>query len=574
MQNNKVKKYLIKMFLIFILIFIGLIIIMKPTKKNVNTIGYENIDFTDNKYGLYLSSCHAEIDNDYFKLNNFYDEAIKQTGSDFLGKSFILKVASNDEENAIKEAKKEIEKNPHNIIPVIYLSFIEFKNGNYQQSYDLLNNIKNKKDTFIIKLLKGWNLIALNENDKAMDLLETEINNPAFDNIILMNLGAMAELSNQDSYADELYQEALTTKLNLYDIEVIANYYLKKNQKQKAIDILNEYYTKTQDSISTYALLESIKSNKYKVQNFTLNDYMAKALFDLSNIMLILFPKNFDIYLMYLNMVLDLNPNLYMAQLMKAEVYKNNNKFDYYKDMINLIPDTSYINLINKINYAQYLLKRDIHTNEAIDILKNLIKEYPDVLQLYQVLGNYYKKQDDYDKALFYYTEGIKREVNNPTLKAELYYLRSIIYDNLNKKDKTQEDLKESLKLNTKNHIVLNYYAYFLLRNDIDIKEGFSFAERAMTYEPLNPYYLDTYGYAYYKQEKYDDAIKMFEYAKSIKPKNAVIINHLGDAYWKVGRKEEAKYEWKKAISYLTNEKEDEGLNETILQNKIHFGLN
>lgn len=574
MQNKNLKKYIRKLIFTFILILIVLSLFIHPVRNIEKTGNYDSIYNKDNKYGLYLSSFRAEIMGDYLNLNNIYSEAVSQNKRDFLGKSFIINAIQNNEKEAIIDAENEIKQNPSNIIPSIYLSYIDFKNGNYQKSLDRLNSIKNKSDTFIVKILKSWVLLALEKNDDALDLLETEINNPAFENIVLINLGIMAELSGDDEYAEELYEEALTTKLNLFDIETIANFYIKHNRKQKAIDVVSDYYKKSQGSISSLSLLESLQNNTYTPYYIdTPQKAMAKSLFDISTIIITVFPSSLDLYLMYLNMVLDLDSNLYMASLMKAEVYKKYNKVDEYKTIVKSIPETSYLNLINKVNYAQYLLTQPKSIDEALTLYDELIKSNPAILQLYINVGDYYKNDKKFNTAINYYTKGIEQEINNNTLNAELYFARAQIYDILKNKEMTEKDLEKSIVLNSKNPVVLNYYAYFLLLNNIDYEKAFKLSEQVIAYDPLNPYYLDTYGWAYFKLGKTDDALKMLEYAKAIQPKNSVIIDHLGDIYWSLGRKQEAKYEWKKALKNLDTTQNQDELNAIKLNNKINYGI-
>lgn len=574
MQNKNLKKYMRKLIFTFILILIVLSFFIHPVKNIEKTGNYDSIYNKDNKYGLYLSSFRAEIMGDYLNLNNIYSEAVSQNKRDFLGKSFIINAIQNNEKEAIIDAENEIKQNPSNIIPSIYLSYIDFKNGNYQKSLDRLNSIKNKSDTFIVKILKSWVLLALEKNDDALDLLETEINNPAFENIVLINLGIMAELSGDDEYAEELYEEALTTKLNLFDIETIANFYIKHNRKQKAIDVVSDYYKKSQGSISSLSLLESLQNNTYTPYYIdTPQKAMAKSLFDISTIIITVFPSSLDLYLMYLNMVLDLDSNLYMTSLMKAEVYKKYNKVDEYKTIVKSIPETSYLNLINKVNYAQYLLTQPKSIEEALTLYDELIKSNPAILQLYINVGDYYKNDKKFNTAINYYTKGIEQEINNNTLNAELYFARAQIYDILKNKEMTEKDLEKSIVLNSKNPVVLNYYAYFLLLNNIDYEKAFKLSEQVIAYDPLNPYYLDTYGWAFFKLGKTDDALKMLEYAKAIQPKNSVIIDHLGDIYWSLGRKQEAKYEWKKALKNLDTTQNQDELNAIKLNNKINYGI-
>ncbi|MGZ3351693.1 MAG: tetratricopeptide repeat protein, partial [Xanthobacteraceae bacterium] len=42
----------------------------------------------------------------------------------------------------------------------------------------------------------------------------------------------------------------------------------------------------------------------------------------------------------------------------------------------------------------------------------------------------------------------------------------------------------------------------------------------------------------------YDDAVKNLERAIDLKPEDPTINDHLGDAYWRVGRTLEAKFQW------------------------------
>ena len=46
---------------------------------------------------------------------------------------------------------------------------------------------------------------------------------------------------------------------------------------------------------------------------------------------------------------------------------------------------------------------------------------------------------------------------------------------------------------------------------------------------------------------RYDDAVRELEKAIDLKPSDPVINDHLGDAYWRVGRKLEAHFQWNHA---------------------------
>ena len=50
-------------------------------------------------------------------------------------------------------------------------------------------------------------------------------------------------------------------------------------------------------------------------------------------------------------------------------------------------------------------------------------------------------------------------------------------------------------------------------------------------------------------QSAVTDAIKELETAAKLSPDDPAILDHLGDAYWRVGRRIEAEFQWKRVLS-------------------------
>ena len=80
----------------------------------------------------------------------------------------------------------------------------------------------------------------------------------------------------------------------------------------------------------------------------------------------------------------------------------------------------------------------------------------------------------------------------------------------------------------------------------------------------------DSLGWALYKLGYYGMAVNYLEKAAEIEPSNAVISNHLGDAYWFGDRKNEARFQWEHALKM----KDDSGeLKRKEVQAKLEDGL-
>ena len=67
---------------------------------------------------------------------------------------------------------------------------------------------------------------------------------------------------------------------------------------------------------------------------------------------------------------------------------------------------------------------------------------------------------------------------------------------------------------------------------------------------------------------KYDHGLKYLERAVELRPQDPVINDHLGDAYWRVGRHQEARFQWRRALSL-----EPEKNVAPVIEKKIDRGL-
>jgi tetratricopeptide (TPR) repeat protein len=99
-----------------------------------------------------------------------------------------------------------------------------------------------------------------------------------------------------------------------------------------------------------------------------------------------------------------------------------------------------------------------------------------------------------------------------------------------------------------KNADALNSLAYMLAERGQKLDEAVTLVERALAIEAGNGAYLDTLGWAYYKQNRLDRAEKPLRDAAEQLPSVSVIQDHLGDLLNKRGLFQEAIDAWQKAL--------------------------
>lgn len=166
-------------------------------------------------------------------------------------------------------------------------------------------------------------------------------------------------------------------------------------------------------------------------------------------------------------------------------------------------------------------------------------------LILYE-LANFYKSQNNYKKALTIY----KQLILNGNTSSRLLLSYAICLDKLDKWNEAKQVLLKIIKNNAYDTYSLNYLAYSMAIKKQDLDFALSLIKKALKVEPNNAFFLDTLGWIEFQRKDYNSSLFFLEKAIILEPTSSEIIDHLGDCYLMLGRINEAKYEWKKALQY------------------------
>ena len=171
-------------------------------------------------------------------------------------------------------------------------------------------------------------------------------------------------------------------------------------------------------------------------------------------------------------------------------------------------------------------------------------------------MGNIAKIFEKYDLAIEYYSK-VLSNLNPETLAyADVLFRRGGSYERLGKEKKSDEDLLKSLEINKEDPHVLNYLAYSWLERNYKIDTAMNMLERAFKQEPENPYIIDSIGWAYYLTKDYDKAEILLRKATKLMPDDPIVNDHYADILWKLNRKIQANYFWKKVLTFEDTENE------------------
>jgi Flp pilus assembly protein TadD len=96
---------------------------------------------------------------------------------------------------------------------------------------------------------------------------------------------------------------------------------------------------------------------------------------------------------------------------------------------------------------------------------------------------------------------------------------------------------------------LLNYLGYSLIDRGERLKEAMAMVEKAVASNPRSGAMIDSLGWAYYRLGDYKKAVEKLEQAVEFDAGDPDINNHLGDAYWKAGRRDEAQFQWRRVLT-------------------------
>jgi tetratricopeptide (TPR) repeat protein len=127
-------------------------------------------------------------------------------------------------------------------------------------------------------------------------------------------------------------------------------------------------------------------------------------------------------------------------------------------------------------------------------------------------------------------------------------FLLGAIFERQKKYDQAEAEFRKVLDANPRNSSALNYYGYMLADRGIRLEEATDYIKRALADDQNSAAYQDSLGWAYYKQNKLEDAEGLLRQAATRESHDPTILSHLGDVYAKMGKDSLAEAQWQKSL--------------------------
>jgi Flp pilus assembly protein TadD len=200
--------------------------------------------------------------------------------------------------------------------------------------------------------------------------------------------------------------------------------------------------------------------------------------------------------------------------------------------------------------------------DKLLEVMKQAQKAIPNDFRFYLLQGLALTRMDKQGDAVAPLEKAYSLNPKDLNTLSTL----ALTLDGLGRFQESDRLYEEGLKLDPKSALLLNNYGYSLAERGLQLQRALDMSKQAVTAEPENSAYLDTYGWIFFRMEKYGDAALYIEKSVATGKASAVVVDHLGDVYMKLGKKDRALEMWKKAL-------EMDSKNEAIKEKILH-GVN
>jgi len=528
-----------------------------------NILYSKNFDlntFNKKTVSNYFSASISLNNNNDNSLKFFnYSKILKESHQLYLKKYLFSLVLNEKISVAIKETR---EVNDNTFLDFfeaqLLLALDSIKKRNYKKAFFYINELKKYSDVgdfdhVVSVVLEEY--IYLFINNKTSSKFEKEFGNLSLINIAFQN--CYLEKSNTEISFDQVINS--TDRDRSRYLFFYLNYLISQNKLSKVKKLAQEI-----NPLASNLLIAQSKEwiNDEKFNKFDRifscknpSDIVAEFLFLISN--LYSSESNLKKSNYYFNLSRYLNPRFTFNLTLLAENYFINRDFIKTEKILNSFTKEDKVYYWNKTKKKAEIIKKKENDEKSFNYINfefNKIKN-PSLKVIYD-MGNIVKVFDKYNLAIKYYTK-VLSNLNHKSLDyADVLFRRGGCYERLGKEKKSDKDLLKSLEINSDDPYVLNYLAYSWLERNYKIDLAMNMLEKAYKQEPDNPYIIDSIGWAYYLIKEYDKAENLLRKAAQIMPDDPIVNDHYGDILWKLDRKIEANYFWKRVLTFKDTENE------------------
>ncbi len=422
----------------------------------------------------------------------------------------------------------------------------EVKSGNWEGAAQRFRSLPRQGVTQVLQpLLLAWAQQGSGHTDAALATLRPLVEGQRFRGVYALHAALIADAAGRAAEAGRLYQLAGSDYggMNVRLAQILASWQARQGRSAEALQTLKSLAESAPDvAIALPTLASSLTARPVSRPA----EGIAEAYFAMAAAMNGQDATEFSMQL--LRLALDLQPDFTAARMLLAETYElGHHPAAALHTLASISPNDPVASIVQLRRAA--LQDQMGRTDEAVSALEQIAREHPDSPLPLAQEADMLRAKSRFADAIPVYDRAIAR-VSEPTRSAwPLFYARGIAEERSHQWPKAEADFKEALRLAPDQPYVLNYLGYSWADQGQNLAEARQMLEKAVALRPNDGSIIDSLGWVMLRQGETEPAVRSLEQAVEMSPEDATINGHLGDAYWAAGRKLEAGYQWRRALT-------------------------
>jgi tetratricopeptide (TPR) repeat protein len=165
-------------------------------------------------------------------------------------------------------------------------------------------------------------------------------------------------------------------------------------------------------------------------------------------------------------------------------------------------------------------------------------------LRQHYLVGAMLRRQGRYEGALPF----LQRAAALPGAGEQVLYELAIAQQESGRRRAAAGTLEQLLRMSPESPEYLNFYGYLLAEDGRELDRAREMIERALEADPENGAYIDSLGWVLYQQGDLEGALEQLIRAVNIVGDDPIVLEHLGDCLRDLGRTEEARRTYERAL--------------------------
>ncbi|MEY3238182.1 MAG: hypothetical protein RI883_2283 [Bacteroidota bacterium] len=481
---------------------------------------------------------------------------IKQTDDAVYYALSELNLMKDNQTKSAEYILKAADLDPNNIWYTQELAYMQFEQGEIEKAVKNFQKLV-KHTPQNVEWLYGYAecLVKLDKTDDAIkmfDKMEDQIGvNPE---LSIQKFKLYVGLKQPEKGIQELEKARKVYPEDPQLLATLVDYYFQTNQAEKALSFLEELVKATPDNGRAHLALADIyrQQGKQALAYVELKKAFQCDDVDIDTKMKILiniheasYKIDAEVYELVEIIVTQYPTDAKVHSIrgdymLRAE--KEDEALKSYKEALKY--DKSQYPIWNQVMIMEY---QKSNFEDLYDDSKVCLEYFPTVAAVYLLNGLSAVQLKKFDEAITTLETGKDLVANDKAMESEIYSQLGEAYFGSKNYTAGKVNYEKAMVLDPKSMLIKNNYAYRLALAKIDLSNALTIVNEILKENNDVPHFIDTKGFVLFQSEKYTEAMLFFEKAFKIQPSDKIIVEHMGDGYFKTGNKEKAVEFWLKA---------------------------